>query len=82
MVSGFGYEINGRMVDGVIVEKEAARVAFEKEVRSGGKAALVEHVAGTMHVCPRACLILASGNAFKTRVYPIPPSKPISVKVP
>lgn len=47
VVSGFGYEINGNMVDGVIVEKEAARVAFEKEVRSGGKAALVEHVQGS-----------------------------------
>ena len=46
VVSGFGYEINGNMVDGVVVEKEAARVAFEKEVRSGGKAALVEHVQG------------------------------------
>lgn len=48
VVSGFGYEIDGHMVDGVIVEKEQARVAFEKEVQTGGKAALVEHVAGTI----------------------------------
>lgn len=47
VVSGFGYEIDGKMVDGVIVEKEQARVAFETEVKTGGKAALVEHVAGT-----------------------------------
>lgn len=45
------------MVDGVIVEKEVARVAFEKEVRSGGKAALVEHVAGTCAYAVGAALI-------------------------
>jgi Ca-activated chloride channel homolog len=45
---------------------QAARVAFEKEVRSGGNAALVE---------------VTKGNSFKTRIYPIPPSGTISVKV-
>jgi Ca-activated chloride channel family protein len=57
VVCGYAYEYEGFMIPASIVEKEQARVAFEKEVRSGGSASLVEHV---------------KGNSFKIRVYPIP----------
>ncbi|CAF4372552.1 unnamed protein product, partial [Adineta steineri] len=30
-----GLDVDGRIVDGVVVEKEKARVTFEKEVRKG-----------------------------------------------
>ncbi len=65
-VSGYALDVNGKMVDGVVVEKEKARVVFEKEVRKGVDPGLVEWV---------------RGNKFKTRVYPIPArgSRTISV---
>jgi len=56
-VTGYALDINGKMVDGVVVKKEKARVAFETEVRRGVDPGLVEHVAG---------------NVFRTRVYPLP----------
>src|SRR5688572_14588523 len=34
-VSGYALDIQGSMMDGVIVEKHEARIAFEKEVRKG-----------------------------------------------
>ncbi|MCP5054530.1 MAG: DUF2135 domain-containing protein [bacterium] len=55
-VSGYALDINGKMVDGVVVEKEKARVVFEEIVRRGVDPGLVEWV---------------KGNNFKTRVYPI-----------
>jgi hypothetical protein len=57
-VSGYALDVNGRMVDGVVVEKKKARVVFEKIVRRGIDPGLVEWV---------------KGNNFKTRVYPIQP---------
>ncbi|MBN1960424.1 MAG: DUF2135 domain-containing protein [Deltaproteobacteria bacterium] len=56
-LSGYGLDVNGLLVDGVIVEKEKGQVVFEKEVRKGIDPGLVEW---------------AKGNNFKTRVYPIP----------
>jgi Ca-activated chloride channel family protein len=56
-VCGYGLDIQGVIVEGVIVEKHSARVAFEKEVRKGVDPGLVEWV---------------KGNHFRTRVYPIP----------
>lgn len=56
-ICGYALDIEGVMVDGVAVEKEKARVAFEKEVRKGVDPGLVEW---------------SGGNHFKTRVYPIP----------
>lgn len=56
-VSGYGLDVNGQMVDGVIVEKDKGRVVFEKEVRRGVDPGLVEWT---------------RGNVFNTRVYPIP----------
>ncbi len=56
-ISGYGLDINGAIVDGVPVEKQATRIAFEKEVRKGVDPGLVEQTVG---------------NTFRTRVYPIP----------
>jgi len=57
MISGYALDINGVMVDGVVVEKEKGRVVFEKIVRQGIDPGLVEWV---------------KGNNFRTRVFPIP----------
>jgi len=56
-VSGYGLDVGGELVEGVVVEKHQARIAFEKEVRRGVDPGLVEWV---------------TGNNFRTRVYPIP----------
>jgi len=56
-VSGYALDIDGKMVDGVVVTKEKARVVFEKEVRKQIDPGIVEWV---------------KGNNFKTRIYPIP----------
>jgi len=56
-ISGYALDINGKMIDGVIVEKEKARVAFETEVRQGVDPGLVEQTIG---------------NTFRTRIYPLP----------
>lgn len=57
VVTGYALDVNGQMVDGVVVKKEKARVAFETEVRAGVDPGLVEHVAG---------------NVYRTRIYPLP----------
>ena len=56
-VSGYALDVNGRLVDGVAVEKEKARKSFEAEVRKGIDPGIVERLAG---------------NHFRTRVYPLP----------
>jgi tetratricopeptide (TPR) repeat protein len=56
-VSGYALDIGGKMVDGVVVTKEKARVVFEKEVRRQIDPGILEWV---------------KGNNFKTRIYPIP----------
>ena len=45
-VTGYGLEVNGVMVDGVAVEKQQARVIYEKEMRKGVDPGLVEQAAG------------------------------------
>ena len=65
-LSGFGLDVDGQLVDGVIVEKNAARVAFETEVRKGVDPGIAEWV---------------RGNNFKTRVYPIPAGGTREVRV-
>jgi hypothetical protein len=54
------------MVDGVVVEKQEARIAFEKEVRRRVDPGLVEWV---------------QGNNFRTRVWPIPAQGSRTIKV-
>ncbi|MDO5319898.1 MAG: VIT domain-containing protein [bacterium] len=56
-VCGYALDIDGVMTDGVVVPKEKARVAFEAEVKRGVDPGLVEHL---------------KGNAYRTRIYPIP----------
>ncbi len=56
-VCGYALEIDGAMVDGVVVPKEKARVAFETEQRRGVDPGLLEAV---------------KGNVYRTRVYPVP----------
>jgi hypothetical protein len=56
-VCGYALDINGVLVDGVIVPKEKARVAFETEVRRKVDPGLVEHV---------------KGNLYRTRIFPLP----------
>ena len=61
-----GLDVDGQIVDGVVVEKQAARIAFEKEVRKGVDPGFVESV---------------GGNVFRTRVYPIRPQQTRIVRV-
>lgn len=65
-VAGYALDVNGRMVDGVVVAKEKARVVMETEMRRRVDPGIVEHV---------------RGNAFRTRVYPIPPNGERTVRV-
>ena len=65
-VSGYALDIQGSLVDGVVVEKDRARQVLEKIVRQGIDPGLVEWV---------------KGNNFKTRVFPIPANGTRTVKV-
>lgn len=56
-VTGYALDINGKLRDGVVVEKNKGRQVFEAVVREGIDPGLIEKTAG---------------NNFKTRVYPIP----------
>lgn len=56
-IIGYALDINGKMRQGVVVEKDKGRQVFEAVVRQGIDPGLVE---------------MTSGNSFKTRVYPIP----------
>lgn len=56
IVTGYGLDIDGRLVEGVIVEKEAAKKIFEERIRQGIDPGLAE---------------ATRENAFKTRVFPI-----------
>ncbi|GAB1430024.1 hypothetical protein MASR2M18_08570 [Ignavibacteria bacterium] len=53
----FAMDVNGNLREGVPVEKQQARVAFESVVRRKTDPGLIE---------------LTRGNSFRTRVYPIP----------
>lgn len=56
-ISRFALEINGKLREAVIVEKELGRIAFEGIVRRGVDPALLEK---------------GKGNTYNVRVYPIP----------
>ncbi len=56
-ISGYALEVGGKLRQGVVVDKETARVAFESTVRRGVDPGLAE---------------LTRGNVFRTRLYPIP----------
>ena len=65
-VCGYALDISGQMVDGVVVPKDKARVVFEEEQRRGADPGLVEVV---------------RGNAYRTRVYPVPPNGKRTVRL-
>ncbi len=65
-VTGYGLDINGQIVDGVAVEKERARIIYESEIHKRVDPGLVEHV---------------EGNAFRTRLYPIPANGTRAIKI-
>ncbi|CAF4465391.1 unnamed protein product, partial [Rotaria socialis] len=65
-ICGYGLDIDNVIVDGVVVEKQAARIMFEKEVRKRVDPGFVE---------------LVTGNLFRTRVYPIAPQQTRTVRV-
>lgn len=56
-VTRFAMDVNGRLREGVVVEKAKGRIAFEAIVRRNVDPGLLEKTAG---------------NSFKARVYPIP----------
>jgi len=57
VVCGYALDIDGEMVDGVIVTKKEGRQILEAEIRKGIDPGLVEQ---------------RQGNVYRTRVYPIP----------
>lgn len=58
-VSGFALDIDGRMRDGVVVEKEKGRAVFEAIVRRKVDPGLLE---------------VTTGNNYRARIYPLPPN--------
>jgi len=64
-VTGYSLDMNGVLVDGVIVSKQDGRVAFET---TGGNnsCGMIEQ---------------AVGNVYKTRVYPVPPKGSRTIKI-
>lgn len=65
-VSGFGLDVEGVLVDGVVVDKQKGRIAFEREVRRQIDPGLIEWL---------------GGNVFRTRVYPIVGASRRKIKV-
>ena len=65
-VSGYALDVQGKMVDGVAVEKHKGRQVFEEVVRRGVDPGLVEWT---------------KGNNFHTRVFPIPARGTRTVRV-
>lgn len=56
-IVGYALEVNGVLREGVVVDKQTARVAFEETSRRQIDPGLAE---------------LTAGNVFRTRIYPIP----------
>lgn len=65
-VAGYALDINGRMVDGVGVSREKARVVLETETRRRVDPGIIEHV---------------RGNVFRTRIFPLPPRGERTVRI-
>lgn len=66
VVCGYGLDVDGVLVDGVVVGKEEARRILDTEIRKGVDPGLVEKV---------------QGNVYRTRVYPLPPGGSRTVKI-
>lgn len=56
VVTGYALDIEGVMIDGVLVDQPKAKAVYEDEIRKGIDPGLAE---------------VTSGNVFRTRVYPV-----------
>lgn len=65
-VSGYAIDVEGQLVDGVVVTKKEARRILEAEERKGADPGLIEQ---------------AQGNVYRTRIYPIPAQGSRTVKI-
>ena len=65
-VAAVALDINGKMREGVVVEKQKARATFEAVVRQGQDPLLVEKTAG---------------QQFKTRIYPFMPNGTRKIRI-
>lgn len=65
-VTGYALDVNGTMVDGVLVDRTKGQRAYERKVRQGVDPGLAE---------------VTRDNAFKRRVFPIWPGRPRSVRL-
>jgi Ca-activated chloride channel homolog len=66
VVAGYALDVAGRMVDGVLVTRQKARVVLETETRRRVDPGIVEHV---------------RGNMFRTRIFPLPARGERTVRV-
>jgi hypothetical protein len=66
VVCGYAIDLEGELVDGVIVPKKEARRILEAEIRKGVDPGLVEQV---------------QGNVYRTRIYPLPPGGTRTVRL-
>ena len=66
VVTGYALDINGQMVDGVLVDRPHAKAVYEERIRRGVDPGLAE-------VLP--------GNIFQTRVFPINPRAGRTIRV-
>jgi hypothetical protein len=66
VVTGYALDVNGQMVDGVLVGERKARLAYEAQVRRG--------------IDPGIATVTRAG-AFKTRVFPILPGKGRTIRL-
>ncbi|MCX5744140.1 MAG: VIT domain-containing protein, partial [Proteobacteria bacterium] len=66
VVCGYAIDVDGELVDGVIVAKQEARKILEAEIRKGVDPGLVEQV---------------QGNLYRTRIYPLPPGGTRTVRL-
>ncbi len=66
VVSGYGLDINGQLIPGVVVERQQAVDAFQERIRAGIDPGLGE---------------VTRTNAFKNRVFPINPGQTRTVSV-
>jgi hypothetical protein len=65
----YAVDINGALVDGVVIEKEKARVVFEAEARKVTEKPQVSIAEAVV------------GNIFKTRIFPLPKDGTRAVRV-
>lgn len=66
IVTGYALDVDGRMIDGYLLDQPKARNVYEDEVRAGIDPGLAE---------------LTDENLFQTRVYPVTKDQPRTIRV-